>query len=33
MVASPIPIMGRIATCEDTEGNRFGLFTNDENAA
>lgn len=28
-----IPSMGWFATCEDTEGNRFGLFTNDPNAA
>jgi predicted enzyme related to lactoylglutathione lyase len=28
-----IPGMGWFATCEDTEGNRFGLFTNDPNAA
>ena len=30
---TPIPGMGWFATCEDTEGNRFGLFTNDPNAA
>ena len=30
---TPIPAMGWFATCEDTEGNRFGLFTNDPNAA
>jgi uncharacterized protein len=30
---TPIPTMGWFATCEDTEGNRFGLFTNDPNAA
>jgi len=30
---TPIPSMGWFATCEDTEGNRFGLFTNDPNAA
>jgi predicted enzyme related to lactoylglutathione lyase len=28
-----IPSMGWFATCEDTEGNKFGLFTNDPNAA
>jgi predicted enzyme related to lactoylglutathione lyase len=30
---TPIPSMGWFATCVDTEGNRFGLFTNDPNAA
>jgi len=30
---APIPGMGWFATCEDTEGNTFGLFTNDPNAA
>jgi uncharacterized protein len=30
---SAIPSMGWFATCEDTEGNTFGLFTNDPNAA
>jgi len=30
---TPIPTMGWFATCKDTEGNRFGLFTNDPNAA
>ncbi len=30
---TPIPSMGWFATCEDTEGNQFGLFTNDPNAA
>lgn len=25
---TPIPGMGWFATCEDTEGNKFGLFTN-----
>jgi uncharacterized protein len=30
---TPIPSMGWFATCEDTEGNRIGLFTNDPNAA
>jgi predicted enzyme related to lactoylglutathione lyase len=30
---TPIPSMGWFTTCEDTEGNRFGLFTNDPNAA
>jgi predicted enzyme related to lactoylglutathione lyase len=29
---TPIPQMGWFATCEDTEGNKFGLFTNDANA-
>lgn len=29
---TPIPGMGWFAVCEDTEGNRFGLFTNDPNA-
>ena len=29
---TPIPQMGWFATCVDTEGNRFGLFTNDPNA-
>jgi predicted enzyme related to lactoylglutathione lyase len=28
-----IPSMGWFAVCEDTEGNKFGLFTNDPNAA
>ena len=28
-----IPSMGWFATCRDTEGNKFGLFTNDPNAA
>lgn len=30
---APIPGMGYFATCEDTEGNRIGLFTNDPSAA
>ena len=30
---TPIPGMGWFATCQDTEGNRFGLFTDDPNAA
>ncbi len=30
---TPIPSMGWFATCEDTEGNKVGLFTNDPNAA
>ena len=30
---TPIPSMGWFATCEDTEGNQFGLFTADPNAA
>jgi predicted enzyme related to lactoylglutathione lyase len=29
---TPIPAMGWFATCQDTEGNKFGLFTNDPNA-
>jgi len=29
---TPIPSMGWFATCADTEGNRFGLYTNDPNA-
>ena len=29
----PIPGMGWFATCKDTEGNTFGLFTNDPEAA
>ena len=29
---TPIPGMGYFANCEDTEGNKFGLFTNDESA-
>jgi predicted enzyme related to lactoylglutathione lyase len=29
---TPIPGMGWFATCRDTEGNKFGLFTNDPNA-
>ena len=28
-----IPGMGWFANCEDTEGNKIGLFTNDPNAA
>jgi predicted enzyme related to lactoylglutathione lyase len=30
---TPIPSMGWFATCEDTEGNKFGLFTNDASAS
>jgi len=30
---TPIPHMGWFATYKDTEGNKFGLFTNDPNAA
>jgi predicted enzyme related to lactoylglutathione lyase len=30
---TPIPGMGWFATCKDTEGNKFGLFTNDPNAS
>jgi len=29
----PVPGMGWFARCEDTEGNRFGLFQTDETAA
>jgi uncharacterized protein len=29
---TPIPGMGYFATCRDTEGNKFGLFTNDSSA-
>jgi uncharacterized protein len=29
---TPIPGMGWFATCRDTEGNKFGLFTNDPSA-
>jgi uncharacterized protein len=29
---TPIPGMGWFATCRDTEGNKFGLFTNDPKA-
>jgi uncharacterized protein len=29
---TPIPGMGYFATCKDTEGNPFGLFTEDPNA-
>jgi uncharacterized protein len=29
---TPIPGMGWFATCEDTEGNKFGLYTDDPNA-
>ena len=29
---TPIPGMGWFATCVDTEGNTFGLFTNDPSA-
>jgi predicted enzyme related to lactoylglutathione lyase len=29
---TPVPSMGWFATCEDTEGNKFGLFTNDPDA-
>jgi uncharacterized protein len=28
----PIPTMGYFATCKDTEGNTFGIFTNDPKA-
>jgi len=28
----PIPGMGYVATCKDTEGNEIGLFTNDPKA-
>jgi predicted enzyme related to lactoylglutathione lyase len=30
---APIPGMGWFATCRDTEGNQFGLFTNDPSAS
>ena len=30
---TPIPGMGWFATCEDTEHNKFGLFTTDTSAA
>jgi predicted enzyme related to lactoylglutathione lyase len=30
---TPIPSMGWFATFEDTEGNKFGLFTNDPTAS
>ena len=30
---TPIPTMGWFAVCQDTEGNRFGLFTNDPKAS
>ena len=29
---TPIPGMGWFATCTDSEGNKIGLFTNDEKA-
>jgi len=29
---TPIPGLGWYATCQDTEGNKFGLFTNDASA-
>jgi predicted enzyme related to lactoylglutathione lyase len=29
---APVPNMGWFATCEDTEGNRIGLWTDDPNA-
>ncbi len=29
---SPIPGIGYFATCEDTEGNRFGVFKDDSSA-
>ena len=29
---TPIPAMGWFATCRDTEGNKFGLYTNDPSA-
>jgi predicted enzyme related to lactoylglutathione lyase len=29
---TPIPTVGWFALCEDSEGNRIGLFTNDPNA-
>jgi predicted enzyme related to lactoylglutathione lyase len=27
-----VPGMGWFSTCEDTEGNKFGVFTNDASA-
>jgi predicted enzyme related to lactoylglutathione lyase len=30
---APIPSMGWFANCQDTEGNTFGLYTDDPNAA
>ena len=30
---TPIPGLGWFATCKDTEGNTFGLFTNDPGAS
>src|SRR5213594_1371708 len=30
---TPIPSMGWFAVCEDTEGNKIGLFTNDPSAS
>ncbi|MFY9614013.1 MAG: VOC family protein [Candidatus Dormiibacterota bacterium] len=32
LAKTPIPGMGWFATCRDTEGNVFGLFTSDESA-
>ena len=29
---TPVPGMGYFATCEDTEGNKIGIFTNDPSA-
>jgi uncharacterized protein len=29
---TPVPGMGWFATCEDTEGNKIGVFANDEKA-
>ena len=29
---TPVPGMGWFATCEDTEGNKIGVFTTDPNA-
>jgi hypothetical protein len=31
--AMPVPSMGWFSICKDTEGNEFGLWQNDENAA
>ena len=30
---TPVPGMGYFATCEDTEGNKIGIFTTDPTAA
>jgi predicted enzyme related to lactoylglutathione lyase len=33
MGKTPIPSMGYFATCEDTEGNKIGIFTTDPSAS